>query len=434
MDLPSFRHANVVVMGDLMLDKYWYGDARRVSPEAPVPVVNVDKYDIRPGGAGNVAMNIKSLGAEVSLLGLTGQDDAQHLIASYMDDLGVRHCFQKVENHPTTTKLRVISHNQQLIRLDFESSFEGIDKSELVEAYRGQIKHANVIVLSDYMKGCLSDIQLLIRLAKEANIPVLIDPKGRNFEIYQGATLLTPNINEFESIVGSCSSQEILEQKAVALIEDLNLEALLVTRGSDGMSLISPQHPPLHLPAKAREVFDVTGAGDTVIAVTAAALAAGCLLQEAVTLANYAAGVVVGRVGAACVNVVELNQALAVDRESIVSLESILDDHSISDYVALHDSNSLCVCPLNSATIDGRLVRRLESLKASYPHLILALDERTFSGPELEDGILLFKHFDAIDKLWLTKLNQVERFCKQQGVACCYENPIESSKIAEAVI
>ncbi|MDC9592149.1 bifunctional D-glycero-beta-D-manno-heptose-7-phosphate kinase/D-glycero-beta-D-manno-heptose 1-phosphate adenylyltransferase HldE [Xenorhabdus sp. IM139775] len=308
--LPDFHRAGVLVVGDVMLDRYWYGPTSRISPEAPVPVVKVETIEERPGGAANVAMNIASLGANSGLIGLTGIDDAARALSDKLNSVKVRCDFVSVPTHPTITKLRVLSRNQQLLRLDFEEGFQNVDAQPMLEKIQQSLPHIGALVLSDYAKGALSQVQAMIQLANEANVPVLIDPKGSDFNRYRGATLLTPNMSEFEAVVGHCKDDDDLVHKGTKLVQDLQLKALLITRSERGMSLLRVDQPPLHLPTQAQEVFDVTGAGDTVIGVLAAALAAGKPLNEACYLANAAAGVVVGKLGTSTVSPVELENAV----------------------------------------------------------------------------------------------------------------------------
>lgn len=309
---PQFNGAQVLVVGDVMLDRYWHGATARISPEAPVPVVQVQQREDRAGGAGNVALNIAALGGGVSLLGLVGADEEANILAQRLQAAQVHCDFEAVATHPTITKLRVISRHQQLLRMDFEESFSAQDSAALAARAMPLFAHVGVVVLSDYNKGALHDAPAMIAAAKKAQKMVLVDPKGTDFARYRGATLLTPNLHEFEAVVGECRDEQTLVQKGLALIEQLDLQALLVTRGEHGMTLLqrnAEQHP-LHLPAQAREVFDVTGAGDTVIATLAIALAANIALPQAVALANIAAGIVVGKLGTATISGPELRQAL----------------------------------------------------------------------------------------------------------------------------
>ena len=245
--LPEFERAGVMVVGDVMLDRYWYGPTSRISPEAPVPVVKVDTIEERPGGAANVAMNIASLGANSRLVGLTGIDDAARALSKTLADVNVKCDFVSVPTHPTITKLRVLSRNQQLIRLDFEEGFEGVDPLPLHERINQALGSIGALVLSDYAKGALASVQQMIQLARKAGVPVLIDPKGTDFERYRGATLLTPNLSEFEAVAGKCKSEEEIVERGMKLIADFEFSALLVTRSEQGMTLLQPGKAPLHM-------------------------------------------------------------------------------------------------------------------------------------------------------------------------------------------
>ncbi|OQW72718.1 MAG: bifunctional heptose 7-phosphate kinase/heptose 1-phosphate adenyltransferase [Proteobacteria bacterium ST_bin11] len=331
MQLPNYSTARVLVVGDLMLDRYWHGATSRISPEAPVPVVHVKQDEQRAGGAGNVALNIAALGAKVSLLGFTGEDEAATALKQLLQQAKVLCLFQPVPGYPTITKLRVMSRHQQLIRLDFEDGFQQVDSDALLHLYHAEMMQSQVIVLSDYGKGTLSQVQQFIRLAKQLNKPVLVDPKGSDFSIYKQATLITPNLSEFEAVVGRCADQQQIVERGMNLLSELELQALLVTRGENGMTLLSKLEAPLHLPTHAREVFDVTGAGDTVISVLAASLASKKSLAEATQLANIGAGIVVGKMGTATVNTDELHAALQGPRahhKGVCSLADLLAERA----------------------------------------------------------------------------------------------------------
>ncbi|MGB1203100.1 MAG: bifunctional D-glycero-beta-D-manno-heptose-7-phosphate kinase/D-glycero-beta-D-manno-heptose 1-phosphate adenylyltransferase HldE, partial [Alloalcanivorax venustensis] len=308
--IPPFGQARVLVAGDVMLDRYWHGPTGRISPEAPVPVVRVTELEDRPGGAANVALNMAALGARAELVGLTGQDEAAGILEQRLGAADVLCDFQKVAGLPTITKLRVISRQQQLLRLDFEESFHDQDPAPFAEKVKARLAGCGALVLSDYTKGALRDCPGLIALAREAGVPVLVDPKGSDFSRYRGATLLTPNLAEFEAVVGPVPDEKTLLEKGQALMAELDLGALLITRSEKGMTLLRAGQTELHLPAHAREVFDVTGAGDTVISTLAVSLAAGADLPEAVVLANIAAGIVVGKLGTAVVSAPELRRAV----------------------------------------------------------------------------------------------------------------------------
>jgi D-beta-D-heptose 7-phosphate kinase/D-beta-D-heptose 1-phosphate adenosyltransferase len=309
-NLPDFSLANVLVVGDVMLDQYWHGSSQRISPEAPVPVVHIKQNELRAGGASNVALNITALGANAQLLGLTGKDENATKLASLLSTQQVDCHFLRYHNFDTTLKLRVISQHQQMIRLDFEDSFSSIDKIALEHRFQTLLSATDVVILSDYNKGTLSNIPTLIKMARQAQIPIIIDPKGIQFEKYRGATLITPNRSEFEAVVGQCNNEQELVEKGDQLLKKFDWHALLVTRGEEGMSLFQRDKPPLHLPTYAREVFDVTGAGDTVIGTLATALAAKSDLATAVGLANLAAGLVVRKLGTATTSLAEIQDAL----------------------------------------------------------------------------------------------------------------------------
>jgi D-beta-D-heptose 7-phosphate kinase/D-beta-D-heptose 1-phosphate adenosyltransferase len=324
MHLPSFDNAKVLVVGDLMLDRYWYGATSRISPEAPVPVVHVNKNEERAGGACNVALNIATLGAQCTVMGLCGDDEAASILENLLENVGVNPQFVRMSENATVTKLRVMSRSQQLMRLDFEDGFIGQDLSKLEEEFEAQIQNYNIVVCSDYGKGTLRSVKRLIEMCNEKNIPVLVDPKGSDFEKYTGASLVTPNLSEFEAVVGFCESEDVLVEKANELSKQFNIEALLVTRSEHGMSLMQQGYDPVHIPTHAREVFDVTGAGDTVISTLAAALGAGVTLERAMVLANLAAGVVVGKSGTASVSLSELENA--IEQNSSSTEHGILDE------------------------------------------------------------------------------------------------------------
>jgi len=310
IDIPDFRAARVLVAGDVMLDRYWHGSTQRISPEAPVPVVRVETEEQRPGGSGNVALNIASLGARPILIGLVGADEAAHVLRQRLGELNVDCRLQTLEGSPTTTKLRILSRHQQLIRLDFEDLHGDVPDGRLLAEFRAALPEAEVVVFSDYAKGSLGRIETLIQLAREAGRLVLVDPKHGDFARYRGANVLTPNLAEFEAVVGRCADEEDLLRRGGALLQAQELDALLITRGEKGMSLLQRARDPRHLPTQAREVFDVTGAGDTVIAVLAAGLAAGLGMEAATQLANLAAGIVVGKLGTATASADELRQAM----------------------------------------------------------------------------------------------------------------------------
>ncbi|MGI9302995.1 MAG: bifunctional D-glycero-beta-D-manno-heptose-7-phosphate kinase/D-glycero-beta-D-manno-heptose 1-phosphate adenylyltransferase HldE, partial [Gammaproteobacteria bacterium] len=328
LKLPDFSRADVLIVGDLMLDRYWYGQTARISPEAPVPVVRVRNVEERAGAAGNVALNVAALGGKATVAGLTGDDAAAAKLREILGQRGVDCRFNHVRGCDTVTKLRVISRQQQLIRLDFEDGFMDCDAKALQTQCCELLGDAHVLILSDYGKGTLQAVSGFIEAVRAAGKPVLVDPKGSDFGRYRGASVITPNLSEFESVVGACGDESALAERAEALRADLDLQAVLITRSEKGMSLFESGQPPLHLPTRAREVFDVTGAGDTVVAALGVGLAAGLDLPSATALANLAAGVVVRKLGTATATVQELQAAMLTHepmRAGVVGAEELVE-------------------------------------------------------------------------------------------------------------
>jgi D-beta-D-heptose 7-phosphate kinase/D-beta-D-heptose 1-phosphate adenosyltransferase len=316
----------VLVAGDAMLDEYWFGDTARISPEAPVPVVRARSSEQRPGGAANVALNVASLGASTVFSGIIGNDERGKVLASLVSQRGVRCELVHAPSAPTIHKLRVIARSQQLIRVDAEQSLAG-SAEEFGKSFAKLVRGVDAVVLSDYAKGTLSSAPELIAACRAAGAPAFVDPKGTDFKRYRGAFALTPNRGEFEAVVGACADEADLLRKGQALRAELALDALLVTRGEQGMTLFHGKGEPLTLPTHAREVFDVTGAGDTVIALLAAGVAAGLDLADAAALANLGAGIVVGKIGVATVTRSELQHALhrlGSGGDGVVSLPELL--------------------------------------------------------------------------------------------------------------
>ncbi len=309
MHLGDLSAVRLLVVGDVMLDRYWFGDVSRISPEAPVPVVKIERSEERPGGAANVARNAAALGAQVSLLALVGDDEPGESLRCLMREGGIEASLHIDSAVTTTVKLRVIGRQQQLLRIDFETmpSHEAL-RAKLVD-FEQRVLECDAVVFSDYGKGGLTHIREMIRLARDAGKIVLVDPKGDDYSIYSGATIITPNRNEMRQIVGRWKDDVELARKAESLRSELALEALLVTRSEEGMTLFNAGGT-IHEPAVAREVFDVSGAGDTVIATLAVMLAHGAEWAQAIHVANVAAGVVVGKLGTAVVTRAELDAAL----------------------------------------------------------------------------------------------------------------------------
>ncbi|WP_342220099.1 bifunctional D-glycero-beta-D-manno-heptose-7-phosphate kinase/D-glycero-beta-D-manno-heptose 1-phosphate adenylyltransferase HldE [Rickettsiella endosymbiont of Miltochrista miniata] len=338
IQVPSFQSIRALVVGDVMLDRYWSGDTSRISPEAPVPIVHIQKLEERPGGAGNVALNIAALGAQVDLLSFCGDDNEGDILEKKLSQASVNCYLHKIPQSRTVTKLRILSLHQQLIRLDFEEKPYQIDYTHLKQLFDQRLKYCDVVILSDYAKGCLAYAQELIQSARKAGKPVFVDPKSNDFNIYQGATVLTPNRKEFEVVVDRCDSEHSLLRKGTQLLEKHNFQAVLVTRGEQGMTLIQKDRPEVYLPAYAKQVYDVTGAGDTAIACLALTYAAQADLVQSAQLANIAAGIVVGKLGAATVSPAELRRAIQIQQLSshrgILSeaeLKTIVEDAKAHD-------------------------------------------------------------------------------------------------------
>jgi len=402
--VPDFSAVNILVAGDLMLDRYWFGPTSRISPEAPVPVVRVQRDETRAGGAANVAMNLVKLGVNTTCSGIVGKDANGAELRRILESAGISARLAESPDLPTITKLRVLSRNQQLIRLDTEESFTASDGAILAGVATQQLAGAQVCILSDYAKGSLAEVSNLIAACREAGLPVLVDPKGHDFSRYRGATLLTPNRAEFEAVAGVASDTNDLMRRARALREALELDALVVTLSERGMLVVSETSETI-LPARARQVFDVTGAGDTVIATLAAGVGAGLDIEAAAGLANLAASLVVAKIGAAAVTPLELNlalheqgeggrglltreQALAVTREARERGERIVMTNGCFDI--LHKGH----------------VAYLQEAKARGDRLLVAVnaDESVsrLKGPErpinpLEDRMAVLAGLAAVD-------------------------------------
>ena len=326
----NFKDKHILVVGDVMLDRYWHGGTSRISPEAPVQVVKVSTIEDRPGGAANVALGLAKLGVSVTLVGVVGNDENADVLTQCLEKVGVNCRFVRSETLPTITKLRVMSRHQQLIRLDFEEREDSLSQNEaLAKVGEECLPESDAVIFSDYAKGCLADVQTLIKLSNAAEVPSFVDPKGEDFSIYQGATLVKPNLLEFETIVGKCHSTKELEEKAKALREKFGWKALLVTRGEEGLILLSEGKPPFSLATAAKEVFDVTGAGDTVVAVLTAVYVTSKRFIDAVEYANQAAGYVVGKLGTASISADQL-EAIMFQRShstnfGVLSPEELLE-------------------------------------------------------------------------------------------------------------
>jgi len=326
MNLKMLNKGHVLVFGDIILDRYISGSVDRVSPEAPVPVLKPSNEEIRLGGAANVALNLSSLGSNTTLIGVTGKDESSTQIIDLLKKNNIKKALSK-SKHPTISKLRILASQQQLIRIDNEEEFSETDWQSSLSNYRKYInlKKNKVLIISDYEKGTLRNIPLIIREAKKLKKIILVDPKGDDFSKYKSADIITPNFQEFERVVGKVNSEPEITKKGKDLIKSLNLNSLLITRGSEGMTLLDKRNGKVvreDFPTEARDVFDVSGAGDTVIASIAAGLAGGFSLSESIRLANLAAGIVVGKSGTATVNQAELVPYLGLS-ESYVSFNEV---------------------------------------------------------------------------------------------------------------
>ena len=404
LSIPDFSSTRVVVAGDVMLDRYLFGATGRISPEAPVPVVHVQQTDDRPGGAANVAVNLAALGVTTSLVGVVGRDEAATALSAILGQRGIDCAFTEANDRPTITKTRVQSRGQQLIRLDQEKA-AAMPGDAVAAALAGTLDGAGAVILSDYGKGALADVQTMIRSCRNAGVPVLVDPKGTDFGKYRGASLLTPNQSEFEAVAGVAETDEGLVARARAMMDELELDALLVTRSEKGMLLVEGDGEPLFLSTQAREVYDVTGAGDTVIATLAAALASGQALSSAAALANLAAGLVVRKIGVATVTPGELSAALhqrgqggrgLVDRPTLQAL--VAEAHERNERVIMTNG---CFDVLHAGH-----VAYLEEAKSLGDRLIVAVNDddsvRRLKGETrpvnaLEDRMLVLAGLAAVD-------------------------------------
>ena len=319
--LPDFTQARVLVVGDVMLDRYWSGKAARISPEAPVPVVQVKSIEDRVGGAGNVALNIAKLGGKVTLLGVVGDDDEGRIVKSLLEAAGVVCDLLVEKNVRSICKLRILAQHQQLIRLDFEETPLTYNRDDLSAMFSAQLPENDVVVFSDYGKGTLVEVQQHITMAKTSGLKVLVDPKGSDYRAYSKADLITPNLSEFQAVMGTCETEADLITKGKELIGKIQVPNILVTRGEAGMILIrlDQEHS---ISAQAKDVFDVTGAGDTVIAVLAACASVGMDWRDAMYLGNLAGGIVVGKLGTSTVSTEELTRAMHGDKDSQFGLVS----------------------------------------------------------------------------------------------------------------
>lgn len=369
---PEFGQARIVVMGDVMLDRYWSGQAARISPEAPVPVVRVKNIEDRIGGAGNVALNIAKLGGKVTLLGVVGDDAEGEILKRLLEAEAVACDFVVEQGIRSICKLRIMAQHQQLIRLDFEDTPTVFDKDALMARLVSHLPESDVIVFSDYGKGTLADVAAYIAQAKQAGVKVLVDPKGVDYQRYAQADVITPNLSELYAVVGVCENESSLIEKGRALLKEQNIQTLLLTRGEAGMTLI--QEGQVHsLPAQAKDVFDVTGAGDTVIAVMALGVALDMSLYDAMYLANLAGGIVVGKLGTSTVSMQELTRAMHSDRDL---LYGVVSEDELAQLIARARANDERIIMTNGCfdLLHAGHVAYLEQAKALGDRLIVAVN------------------------------------------------------------
>ena len=411
--IPDFSKASVLVAGDVMLDRYLFGNTSRISPEAPVPIVHVYKQDYRPGGAANVAINLSQLGATTTLFGIIGDDREGEALQTAVADCKIDCLLTKARKWPTITKTRVQSRAQQLLRLDREEQLEsGVITRQFTESLAHHLDSVSAVVLSDYDKGTLADVTRIISVCRKKSIPVYVDPKGRDFQKYKGSTLITPNQREFEAVVGVCETEEDLVLRARKLIKQLDLMAVLITRSEKGMVLVEENVEPLFLAAETRDIYDVTGAGDTVIAVLANALAVGESFSSAAALSNLAAGLVVEKIGVSSVTPSELGVAL--HRRGQGGRE-LLDEARLLSLVSESRKRGERIVMTNGCfdILHGGHVRYLEEAKSLGDRLIVAINDdtsvRALKGEtrpinKLEDRMRVVGGLAAVD--WVVSFSE----------------------------
>jgi D-beta-D-heptose 7-phosphate kinase/D-beta-D-heptose 1-phosphate adenosyltransferase len=369
---PEFSQAHIIVMGDVMLDRYWSGQAGRISPEAPVPVVRVKNIEDRIGGAGNVALNIAKLGGQVTLLGVIGDDAEGEILLRLLEKEGVTCDFVVEPNIRSICKLRVMAQHQQLIRLDFEETPLPVNNEALLKRLTRYLPKSDAVVFSDYGKGTLTHVSEYITQARQAGVKVLVDPKGVDYERYAQADVITPNLSELQAVVGVCGDENSLIERGRSLLKRYQLETLLLTRGEAGMTLIQDAH--VHsLPAQAKDVFDVTGAGDTVIAVMALGVAIGETLHDAMYLANLAGGIVVGKLGTSTVSMLELMRAMHGERDSQYG---IVSEDELAQIIVRAKANGERIIMTNGCfdLLHAGHVTYLEQARALGDRLIVAVN------------------------------------------------------------
>ncbi len=411
MIIPDFSKTHVVVAGDVMLDRYLFGSTSRISPEAPVPVVHVHETDDRPGGAANVAVNLASLGVSTRLVGVVGNDESGQSLQTILEDRGINCNFHHVADRPTITKTRVQSRGQQLVRLDQENA-TAIAGDEVVNVLKESIAGADAVVLSDYGKGALTDVAAMIAACRAEGVAVLVDPKGCDFERYRGASVITPNQSEFEAVAGNCDNDDDLIRCGQAMLDELELGALLITRSEKGMLLLESDMEPRFLSTQAREVFDVTGAGDTVIATLAGAVASGQDLASAAALANVAAGLVVRKIGAATVTPGEISVSL---HQRGQGGRGLVEPDELKSMVDESRQRGERIVMTNGCfdVLHAGHVSYLEEAKGLGDRLIVAVNDddsvRRLKGEsrpvnELEDRLLVLAGLAAVD--WVVPFSE----------------------------
>lgn len=409
--IPNFSALKILVIGDVMLDRYWSGEAQRISAEAPVPIVHLNNYEDRPGGAANVALNLAHLGIKTILIGMIGQDLAGDILIKKIKDANIDTYLSSQNFAPTITKTRIMSHQQQLLRLDTEKHFHTLDHQELIQHYLTLLPNVDAVIISDYHKGTVHDPQIFIQAARKLNIPILVDPKGSSFEIYRDATVLTPNRKEFEIAVCRCNNNEELETHARAAMKKHSLQSLLITRGSEGMSLIQAQQPAIHIPVKGSQVRDVTGAGDTVISILAAAIAAGENWEAAARLANIGAGIVVSKLGTATVSEPELHGAVHqfTARMGILTLDEAI---RMREDARLHQEKIVMTNGCFDILHPGH-IGYLEAAKALGHRLLVAVNDDASvarnKGPKrpfnsLQDRMIVLSGLRSVD--WVVPFSE----------------------------
>jgi D-beta-D-heptose 7-phosphate kinase/D-beta-D-heptose 1-phosphate adenosyltransferase len=410
--IPDFSQTKILVAGDLMLDRYWSGNTRRISPEAPVPVVLIKDFEERSGGAGNVAQSITALGGQCALAALLGEDEAAEQLEKMLQRENVTLHSIKDPIAKTVAKLRVLSRNQQLIRLDFEAGFSEESVTKLTSIICDELERYNVLILSDYNKGALKHVSEIISKANAMGTSVFVDPKGSNFSKYKNVTAITPNYSEFTSVVGEINNEQDLVEKGQHLLNELNLSALVITRSNKGVTLLEKSGKTVNVPARAKEVFDVTGAGDTFISVLAASYAAGSSFEEAVNIANAAASVVVGKLGAATVSTNEIDNELNGSRQI---LNKILSKNQLLEEVKQHRADDKKVVMTNGCfdILHAGHVEYLSKAKELGDILIVAVNSDQSVGKNkgpsrpinnVRDRMSVLSALQAVD--WVVEFDQ----------------------------